>query len=173
MFKLWTPLCIPLHRSSDAVLGGGGDCSTSDTAPSLVGKPPSPNRSQSRVEANVFARLTSNLVQSESTGVESQYKGHVRRSDSRTRNAGGPLICSHMAEGHKGEVLSVCATDHLLFSASKGESGVSRYTFSTWVWSGLMSYTSLRFAVTWSNCLSLRLLLVKVKPERGLRSSID
>ena len=87
-----------------------------------MGKPPSPSRSQSRFESNVFARLTSNLVQSENTGVELQYKGHFRRSDSRTRNAGGPLVCSHIAEGHKGEVLSVCATDHLLFSASKGES---------------------------------------------------
>ena len=91
-----------------------------------MGKPPSPSRSQSRFESNVFARLTSNLVQSENTGVEFQYKGHFRRSDSRTRNAGGPLVCSHIAEGHKGEVLSVCATDHLLFSASKGESGLSQ-----------------------------------------------
>ena len=97
-----------------------------------MGKPPSPSRSQSRFESNVFARLTSNLVQSENTGVEFQYKGHFRRSDSRTRNAGGPLVCSHIAEGHKGEVLSVCATDHLLFSASKGESGLSQQAALSW-----------------------------------------
>ena len=117
--------CIPPCRNTDASFsGGGGDGSGSDSALPNVSKPPSPNRSQSRFESNVFARLTSNLVQAENTGGESQYKGHFRRSDSRTRNAGGPLICSHIAEGHKGEVLSVCATDHHLFSASKGESRV-------------------------------------------------
>lgn len=126
-FVYWNGVhpCIPSCRNTDASFGGGGgDGSSSDSALPNVSKPPSPNRSQSRFESNVFARLTSNLVQTENTGGESQYKGHFRRSDSRTRNAGGPLICSHIAEGHKGEVLSVCATDHHLFSASKGESRV-------------------------------------------------
>ena len=117
-------LCIPPCRNADASLStaGGGDGSGGDSVFPQSGKPPSPNRSQSKFESNVFARLTSNLVQTDSGGGESQYKGHFRRSDSRTRNAGGPLVCSHTAQGHKGEVLSVCATDHVLFSASKGES---------------------------------------------------
>lgn len=137
--------CIPLCRNTDASFsGGGGDGSGSDSALPHVNKPPSPNRSQSRFESNVFARLTSNLVQTENTGGESQYKGHFRRSDSRTRNAGGPLICSHIAEGHKGEVLSVCATDHHLFSASKGESRMIHQAVLTqdWIDSELQRYST-------------------------------
>lgn len=126
-FRLLIILHIPPYRTADASLssGGGGDVSGGDSVFPQTGKPPSPNRSQSKFESNVFARLTSNLVQTDGGGGESQYKGHFRRSDSRTRNAGGPLVCSHTAQGHKGEVLSVYATDSLLFSASKGESIVA------------------------------------------------
>ena len=35
--------------------------------------------------------------------------------------AKAPLLCTHVAEGHSRAVLSVFATDDLLFSASKGE----------------------------------------------------
>lgn len=31
-----------------------------------------------------------------------------------------PLVCTHVAEGHKSAVLSVAATDDLMFSSSKG-----------------------------------------------------
>ena len=31
------------------------------------------------------------------------------------------LVCSHTAKGHSGGVLSLAATDSLLFSASQGE----------------------------------------------------
>ena len=119
-------LSISPYRNADCCLtsGGGGDGSGGDSISTQASKPPSPNRTQSKFESNVFARLTSNIAQTDSSGGDSQYKGHFRRSDSRTRNAGGPLTCSHTAQSHKGEVLSVCATDSLLFSASKGESGL-------------------------------------------------
>lgn len=35
--------------------------------------------------------------------------------------AKAPLLCTHVAEGHSRAVLSIFATDDLLFSASKGE----------------------------------------------------
>lgn len=31
-----------------------------------------------------------------------------------------PLVCTHVAEGHKSAVLSVDATEDLMFSSSKG-----------------------------------------------------
>ena len=32
-----------------------------------------------------------------------------------------PLLCTHIAEGHSRAVLSVAATDDLLFTASRGD----------------------------------------------------
>jgi kinesin family protein 4/21/27 len=83
-----------------------------------INPPTSPTRGATRQEVNVFARLTSGMSSDHSTS-EGRNKGQFRRSDSRTRNAAGPLTCSYTAHGHKGEVLSVFATDELLFSASK------------------------------------------------------
>ncbi|XP_046997793.1 kinesin-like protein KIF21A isoform X1 [Schistocerca americana] len=76
--------------------------------------PPTYRRTNSR-EENVFSRLTSGTTASSDQqigeGVISVYQGKV--------NAKAPLICTHVAEGHSRAVLSVYATDDLLFSASK------------------------------------------------------
>ena len=81
--------------------------------------PGSPTRLIRTSETNVFTRLTSNRADAQVK--QSENKGLFRRSDSKTRNISGPLVCSHQVTGHRGEVFSVCATNDLLFSASKGE----------------------------------------------------
>ena len=45
-------------------------------------------------------------------GVITPYQGRAGRA---------PLVCSHVAEGHAKAVLSVCATDDMMLSGSKGE----------------------------------------------------
>ncbi|XP_046388282.1 kinesin-like protein KIF21A isoform X3 [Ischnura elegans] len=76
--------------------------------------PPGYRRQISR-EENVFSRLTSGTtVGSEhlpGQGVITLYQGRATPK--------APLICTHIAEGHSKPVLSVCATDDLLFTASK------------------------------------------------------
>ncbi|XP_067001176.2 kinesin-like protein KIF21A isoform X2 [Anabrus simplex] len=76
--------------------------------------PPAYRRATSR-EENVFSRLTSGTTASSEhqigQGVITPYQGKM--------SAKAPLICTHTAEGHSHAVLSVCATDDLLFSASK------------------------------------------------------
>ncbi|KAK7792455.1 hypothetical protein R5R35_013851 [Gryllus longicercus] len=76
--------------------------------------PPAFRRLTSR-EENVFSRLTSSTTASNDQptgqGIISTYQGKVA--------AKAPLICTHVAEGHSRAVLSVDATDDLLFSSSK------------------------------------------------------
>ncbi|XP_063220986.1 kinesin-like protein KIF21A isoform X2 [Bacillus rossius redtenbacheri] len=75
--------------------------------------PPSYRRQASR-EENVFSRLTS-----KTTGAEDQIdKGSIAPYDGKGV-ARAPLICTHVATGHKRPVLSVYATDDRLFTASK------------------------------------------------------
>ncbi|XP_059472977.1 kinesin-like protein KIF21A [Neocloeon triangulifer] len=77
--------------------------------------PPTFRRTVSREEKNVFSRLTSTagVTRDEKPGhgVISQFGGRVAHKS--------PLICTHVAEGHSKAVLSVDATEDLLFSSSK------------------------------------------------------
>merc|ERR1719412_1991892 len=80
------------------------------------GSPPAYRRSGSRDETgkNVFHRLVAGTnigEQGPSKGVIHPYQGRIAPKS--------PLICSNVAEGHSKAVLSVYATDELLFSASK------------------------------------------------------
>ena len=76
------------------------------------GSPPSFRRSGSRDETgkNVFHRLVAGTNIGEtgpSKGVINPYQGRIAPKS--------PLICSNVAEGHSKAVLSVFATDELLF----------------------------------------------------------
>ena len=46
------------------------------------------------------------------TGVITPHQGRAGRA---------PLVCSHVAEGHTKAVLSVCATEDMMLSGSKGQ----------------------------------------------------
>ncbi|CAB3377763.1 Hypothetical predicted protein [Cloeon dipterum] len=77
--------------------------------------PPTFRRSVSREEKNVFSRLTSatgaTRDEKPGHGIISQFGGRMAHKS--------PLICTHVAEGHSKAVLSVDATEDLLFSSSK------------------------------------------------------
>uniref|UniRef100_T1J740 Kinesin motor domain-containing protein n=1 Tax=Strigamia maritima TaxID=126957 RepID=T1J740_STRMM len=79
-----------------------------------VSPPPSPTTSRKNKDDNVFSRLTSRTCLCNDTnpdrGIISSYTGKMRS---------GPLVCTHVAEGHSKAVLSVAATEDLLFSSSK------------------------------------------------------
>ena len=82
------------------------------------GSPGGYRRSNSREESggkNVFSRLIAGTNigerQNSNKGVINPYQGRIV--------ARSPLICTNVAEGHTKAVLSVFATDELLFSASK------------------------------------------------------
>ncbi|XP_034236761.1 kinesin-like protein KIF21A isoform X2 [Thrips palmi] len=65
-------------------------------------------------DVNVFSRLTSSTMQSSDHpdhGTITPFQGRVSMR--------APLVCTHVAEGHKSAVLSVDATDDLMFSSSK------------------------------------------------------
>lgn len=89
---------------------------SADTLPDVT-PPGSPlaYRRQSSREENVFSRLTSSTVgqleERPDAGVITPYQGRLSRA---------PLICTHVAEGHAKAVLSVCATNDMLLSGSKG-----------------------------------------------------
>nr|CAD7263447.1 unnamed protein product [Timema shepardi] len=76
--------------------------------------PPTYRRLNSK-EENVFSRLTSTTTGAKEEqigkGIISAYTGKVLPKS--------PLMCTHVAEGHSRAVLSLFATDSLLFSASK------------------------------------------------------
>lgn len=75
---------------------------------------------------NVFSRLTSTVETKEKKfdrGKISIYSGKPVSGKS------VPLICSHVAEGHTRAVLSVFATNDLLFSSSKGGISVLKIIF--------------------------------------------
>lgn len=88
-----------------------------DGSGSPPSSPPAYRRLNSR-EENVFSRLTSGTTgaseQQIGRGIITVYTGKVP--------AKAPLLCTHVAEGHSRAVLSVFATDDLLFSASKDRS---------------------------------------------------
>ncbi|XP_052125712.1 kinesin-like protein KIF21A isoform X2 [Frankliniella occidentalis] len=79
--------------------------------------PPTYRRLNSRDrdrDVNVFSRLTSSTMQSsdhQDHGTITPFPGRVSMK--------APLVCTHVAEGHKSAVLSVAATDDLMFSSSK------------------------------------------------------
>ncbi|XP_076067796.1 kinesin-like protein 31E [Oratosquilla oratoria] len=85
---------------------------SSDVTPPT--SPTTYRRSTSRDE-NVFNRLTSTTSSVREprpdTGVINPHSGRI--------NQRTVLACTHVAQGHSRAVLSVCATDDLLFSASK------------------------------------------------------
>merc|ERR1719412_1172862 len=91
------------------------DTGSSDSPP---GSPGGFRRTNSREEAggkNVFSRLIAGTTigerQNLNKGVINPFQGRIV--------ARSPLICTNVAEGHTKAVLSVYATDELLFSASK------------------------------------------------------
>ena len=122
--------CLCLIQSSDP----------GETSPTPPASPPTYRRTISREEnPNVFSRLThgTNVGQEPvpDRGVVHPFQGKVRNQlilapfISLTRDFvfmiqlgnKSPLICTRTAEGHCQAVLSICATDSNLFSASKGK----------------------------------------------------
>ena len=100
-------------------LGGGFDGASPPGSPSA---PSHYRRSNSREESaaagkNVFSRLIAGTNigerQGSNKGVINPYQGRI--------SGKSPLICSNVAEGHNRPVLSVFATEDLLFSASKDQ----------------------------------------------------
>lgn len=111
-----------------------------DTSPTPPASPPTYRRVVSREEnPNVFSRLThgTNVGQEPvpDRGVVHPFQGKVSDMsylnlmtlvdwfvfvDTFQLSNKSPLICTRTAEGHCQAVLSVCATDANLFSASKG-----------------------------------------------------
>lgn len=65
----------------------------------------------------MFSRLTSSSSTSESFQRD---RGVVEAYDGKPTSRALPLVCTHIAKGHAQAVLSVVATDDLLFTASKG-----------------------------------------------------
>ena len=81
---------------------------------------PSSTRRQLRLEkpeGSVWARLATTA--GENQGDMSKGSLQAERADLR-RNAPKLLNCTHTACGHSAGILSVCATQHYLFSASQG-----------------------------------------------------
>ncbi|XP_066268294.1 kinesin-like protein KIF21A isoform X2 [Branchiostoma lanceolatum] len=88
--------------------------STSDTGSDMTITPPGSPTSQRPPGQNVFARLSA-----PSNSPHKLDKGSINPYNSRSSSRSSPLTCMHLAEGHTKAVLSVDATDDLLFSASK------------------------------------------------------
>merc|ERR1719273_1769182 len=104
-------------RSSLRKFNSAAKLNDQDNLCTPPGSPPSYRRSGSRDETgkNVFHRLVAGTTIGEaeqpSKGAIHPYQGRIAPKS--------PLICSNVAEGHTKAVLSVFATDELLFSASK------------------------------------------------------
>ncbi|XP_078664558.1 kinesin-like protein KIF21A isoform X2 [Branchiostoma floridae x Branchiostoma belcheri] len=89
--------------------------STSDTGSDMTITPPGSPTSLRPPDQNVFARLSA-----PSNSPHKLDKGSINPYNSgRSASRSSPLTCMHLAEGHTKAVLSVDATDDLLFSASK------------------------------------------------------
>ncbi|XP_041367345.1 kinesin-like protein KIF21A isoform X2 [Gigantopelta aegis] len=89
----------------------------SDTSPPT--SPTAIRRTTRSTDENVFSRLTSN-TQTASQSQPNQNRGSIVPSLPRpTSGRSSPLTCTHTAEGHTRAVLSVFATDDLLFTGSK------------------------------------------------------
>ncbi|XP_064634867.1 kinesin-like protein KIF21A isoform X2 [Lineus longissimus] len=67
--------------------------------------------------SDVFSRLTGSRSSSPSNN-----SGSINPNTKLQSSKSCPLVCTHKAEGHTKAVLSVCATDDLLFSSSKDRS---------------------------------------------------
>jgi hypothetical protein len=104
--------------------GGGFDHGSPPGSPSATAAAALYRRSNSREESaaaaagkNVFSRLIAGTNigerQGSNKGVINPYQGRI--------SGKSPLICSNVAEGHNRPVLSVFATEDLLFSASKDQ----------------------------------------------------
>ncbi|CAG5134474.1 unnamed protein product, partial [Candidula unifasciata] len=91
-----------------------GDTASDTTPPA---SPTTVRRSMTRsTDENVFSRLTSNPASS----LANPDRGSIMPSWNRQSGTGKSLLtCTHTAEGHTKSVLSVFATDHLLFTGSK------------------------------------------------------
>ncbi|KAI1280713.1 Kinesin-like protein KIF21A [Halotydeus destructor] len=83
-----------------------------DTTP-----PVSPSMSRKNRDENVFSRLTSGtastIVSYPETGIINPFNGKPAYEKT------SPLVCTHIAEGHSRAVLSVAATNDVMFSGSK------------------------------------------------------
>ncbi|KAI8505908.1 Kinesin-like protein kif21b [Branchiostoma belcheri] len=89
--------------------------STSDTGSDMTITPPGSPTLLRPPDQNVFARLSA-----PSNSPHKLDKGSINPYNSgRSASRSSPLTCMHLAEGHTKAVLSVDATDDLLFSASK------------------------------------------------------
>ncbi|KFM57573.1 Kinesin-like protein KIF21A, partial [Stegodyphus mimosarum] len=86
------------------------ETTVSDTTP-----PNSPSASRKSREDNVFSRLTSGSfrLNKPGSGVIIPFSSKLNL----TKNL--PLVCTHTAEGHSRAILSLTATDDVLFSGSK------------------------------------------------------
>merc|ERR1719273_89294 len=105
-------------RSSLRKFNSAAKLNDQDNLCTPPGSPPTYRRSGSRDETgkNVFHRLVAGTTIGESNVPPS--KGAINPFQGRIAPK-SPLICSNVAEGHSKAVLSVYATDELLFSASK------------------------------------------------------
>ncbi|XP_074659769.1 kinesin-like protein KIF21A [Tubulanus polymorphus] len=82
--------------------------------------PSSPTRERPTVNSsdNVFSRLTSQTCRS---STQIQNKGSIRSVKTSSSSPVGPLVFTHKVEGHSSAVLSVHATDDLLFTGGKDQ----------------------------------------------------
>ncbi|XP_071121574.1 kinesin-like protein KIF21A isoform X5 [Mytilus edulis] len=105
-------------KSADVYLLIRDTTTSSDTTP-----PSSPTLSRRArvVDDNVFSRLTSNT---QPPSLNPPNRGNIVPNPNTgkitmTSGKPAPVTCTHMAEGHSKAVLSVYATDDLLFTSSK------------------------------------------------------
>lgn len=101
---------VPLRRVNSASDALKPRCSSE-----LVSPQSSPLVSRKR-NNDVFKRLTSNTC----TGSPDPNRGSITRVNTGGRTS--PVFCSHVVEGHCKPVLSVYATERLLFTSSKDRS---------------------------------------------------
>ncbi|ROT78779.1 putative kinesin-like protein KIF21A isoform X2 [Penaeus vannamei] len=104
----------PSHRAVPRVTSAPNPLKDNNPEMTPPTSPTTYRRSTSR-EENVFSRLTSTTSSTREarpdTGIINPHSGRVSQRS--------VLACTHVAQGHSKAVLSVYATDDLLFSASK------------------------------------------------------
>lgn len=95
------------------------NATSSDTTPPSS---PQPSRRSERItDSNVFSRLTSSTA---GISDNESKRGLIVPASARiSTKQSGPLTCTHTAEGHSKAVLSVTATEDLLFTSSKDRTG--------------------------------------------------
>ena len=109
-----SPSSLFLHRAVTASSLEVSQTTNIPTSPSSTRRPLRLEKS----EGSVWTRLTTTA--GENAGDMSKGSLQAERADSR-RNAPKLLNCTHTACGHSAGILSVCATQHYLFSASQGK----------------------------------------------------